>query len=202
MLMRNIMRKIGRMSNILPNTNERPSVLVHVADNVKTLRRAAGLSQDALAKASDVSRRMLVGIEGGDTNVSLATLDRIAAALSVTFADLVRAPQTGDLSRVDVVAWAGRQAESRGTLLASTPARGQAELWHWALAPGDSYDAEPDAEGWYDMVYVIEGQLTLEIGDQRWEVACGGFHVFKSNQRFSYRNLGDGLLRFVRNVVN
>ena len=126
MLMRNIMRKIGRMSNILPNTNERPSVLVPVADNVKTLRRAAGLSQDALAKASGVSRRMLVGIEGGDTNVSLATLDRIAAALSVTFADLVRAPQTGDLSRVDVVAWAGRQAESRGTLLASTPARDNA----------------------------------------------------------------------------
>ncbi len=72
------------MSNILPTPSERPSVLVHVADNVKTHRRSAGLSQDALAKASGVSRRMLVGIEGGDNNVSLATLDRIAAALHVT----------------------------------------------------------------------------------------------------------------------
>lgn len=55
------------MSNILPTPSERPSVLVHVADNVKTHRRSAGLSQDALAKASGVSRRMLVGIEEATT---------------------------------------------------------------------------------------------------------------------------------------
>lgn len=190
------------MSNILPNPNERPSVLVHVADNVKALRRNSGLSQDALAKASGVSRRMLVGIEGGDNNVSLATLDRIAAALGVTFADLVRPPSTGGLTRVDAVAWGGKQPDSRGTLLASTPAARQAELWHWSLAPGDSYNAEPDAEGWYDMAYVIEGRLTIVLPDETIEVAAGGFHVFKSNQPFSYQNHGDVLVRFVRNVVN
>lgn len=200
--MRNIMRKKAKMSNILPNTAERPSVLVHVADNVKALRRNAGFSQDALAKASGVSRRMLVGIEGGDNNVSLATLDRIAAALGVTFADLVRPPTTGDLSRVDAVAWGGQQPDSRGTLLASTPATRQAELWHWSLAPGDRYNAEPDSEGWYDMAYVIEGQLTIVLAEETIEVTAGGFHVFQSNQPFSYQNHGDVLVRFVRNVVN
>ncbi|MDH1010805.1 XRE family transcriptional regulator [Pseudomonas nicosulfuronedens] len=200
--MRNIMRKKARMSNILPTPSERPSVLVHVADNVKTHRRSAGFSQDALAKASGVSRRMLVGIESGDTNVSLATLDRIAAALRVTFADLVRPPSTGGLTRVDAVAWGGQQADSRGTLLASTPATRQAELWHWSLAPGDRYNAEPDAEGWYDMAYVIEGRLTIVLAEETVDVEAGGFHVFKSNQPFSYQNHGDVLVRFVRNVVN
>lgn len=200
--MRNIMRKKAQMSNILPTSSERPSVLVHVADNVKTLRRNGGFSQDALATASGVSRRMLVGIEGGDTNVSLATLDRIAAALGVTFADLVRPPSTRNLSRVDAVAWGGTQPGSRGTLLASTPATRQAELWHWSLAPGDRYNAEPDAEGWYDMVYVIEGRLTILLAEESVEVETGGFHVFKSNQPFSYQNRGDVLVRFVRNVVN
>lgn len=200
--MRNIMRKAERMSNILPNPNERPSVLVHVADNVKALRRDAGLSQDALAKASGVSRRMLVGIESGDTNVSLATLDRIAAGLGVTFADLVRAPATGDLSRIDVVAWAGPHPDSRGTLLASTPARRQAELWHWSLGPGERYDAEPDAEGWHDMVYVIEGRLTLLLDGQSLSIESGGFHVFKSDRPFTYCNQGETRVRFIRNVVN
>lgn len=190
------------MSNILPTPSDRPSVLVHVADNVKTLRRNSGFSQDALAKASGVSRRMLVGIESGDTNVSLATLDRIAAALGVTFADLVRPPSTRNLSRVDAVAWAGAQPDSRGTLLASTPATRQAELWHWSLAPGDRYNAEPDADGWYDMVYVIEGQLTIVLAEETVTVEAGGFHVFKSSQPFSYQNHGDVLARFVRNVVN
>ncbi|WP_371228437.1 helix-turn-helix domain-containing protein [Pseudomonas sp. QE6] len=200
--MRNIMRKKARMSNILPTPSDRPSVLVHVADNVKTLRRNSGFSQDALAKASGVSRRMLVGIESGDTNVSLATLDRIAAALDVTFADLVRPPSTRNLSRVDAVAWAGAQPDSRGTLLASTPATRQAELWHWSLAPGDRYNAEPDADGWYDMVYVIVGQLTIVLAEETVTVEAGGFHVFKSSQPFSYQNHGEVLARFVRNVVN
>ncbi|WP_090416026.1 helix-turn-helix domain-containing protein [Pseudomonas jinjuensis] len=198
----NIMRKIHRVSNILPSDNERPSVLVHVSDNVRNLRRAAGLSQDALAKASNVSRRMLVGIESGDVNVSLNTLDRIAAGLGVAFADLIRPPATGYLDRIDEVAWAGAQADSRGTLLASTPAHKQAELWHWSLAPGDRYTAEPDAEGWFDMVYVIEGRLTIELAGETLEVGSGGFHVFQSNQPFSYHNDGDCLVRFVRNVVN
>ena len=56
------------------------SVLEHVAENVRRLRTAAGLSQQALAETADVSRRMLVGIESGDANVSLNTLDRIAEA--------------------------------------------------------------------------------------------------------------------------
>ncbi|WP_134620351.1 helix-turn-helix transcriptional regulator, partial [Pseudomonas aeruginosa] len=89
-----IMRKIATVSNILPNPTERPSVLEHVSGNVRRLRLQAGLSQEALARAASVSRRMLVGIESSDVNVSLSTLDRIAAALGVLFPDLVQAPAT------------------------------------------------------------------------------------------------------------
>ncbi|MGC3103919.1 helix-turn-helix transcriptional regulator, partial [Pseudomonas aeruginosa] len=76
-----IMRKTATVSNILANPTEPPSDLEHVTGNVRRLRLQAGLSQVALARAASVSRRMLVGIECGDVNVSLSTLDRIAAAL-------------------------------------------------------------------------------------------------------------------------
>ena len=59
------------------NPTHRASVLQHVSLNVRRLRNAAGMSQSALAERSGVSRRMLVGIESGDANVSLNTLDRI-----------------------------------------------------------------------------------------------------------------------------
>lgn len=49
------------------------SVLEHVAGNLRRLRQQAGLSQQALAEAAQVSRRMLVAIESGDANVSLNT---------------------------------------------------------------------------------------------------------------------------------
>lgn len=48
-------------------------VLSHVAANLKRLRSASGLSQDALAKASGLSRRHLLNLEAGDTNVMLPT---------------------------------------------------------------------------------------------------------------------------------
>ena len=88
------------MSNILHSQVEvpRPDVLSHVAGNIRRLRAAKGLSQDALASASGVSRRMLVGIESGEANVSLSTLDRLAQALDVSFSHVVRAPDMPDVA--------------------------------------------------------------------------------------------------------
>ncbi|BAN48183.1 putative transcriptional regulator [Metapseudomonas resinovorans NBRC 106553] len=189
------------MSNMLPKTDERPNVLEHVSENVRRLRRAAGLSQEALATAAGVSRRMLVGIEGGDVNVSLATLDRIAAALGVLFPDLVQQPDRPDRSRINAVAWVGSKPGSRATLLASTAARREVELWSWSLAPGERYRAEPDAEGWREMIYVIEGCLSVHSGDECKRVEAGDFLVFGSDRSYVYANEGDEPVRFIRNVL-
>ncbi|NYS41594.1 helix-turn-helix transcriptional regulator, partial [Pseudomonas syringae pv. actinidiae] len=85
----------------------RAPVLQHVSHNVRRLRNAADLSQTALAEKSGVSRRMLVAIEAGEKNVSLATLDRVAEALEVVFSDLIQAPENRDHSRINELAWAG-----------------------------------------------------------------------------------------------
>ncbi|MCU9949620.1 helix-turn-helix domain-containing protein [Pseudomonas sp. PDM13] len=200
------MRKKRRVSNILPNSMtpsmDRPNVLEHVSDNVRRLRKALGLSQDALATASGVSRRMIVGIEGGDVNVSLATLDRIAEALGVLFPDLVQTPSRPDRSRIEAVAWVGKDPRSRATLLASAPARREVELWAWSLEPGERYVSEADAEGWREMVYVTEGELTLELPEGEVRIGAGDFHVFASSQPYGYANRGEVAVRYIRNVVS
>ncbi|MDE3735368.1 XRE family transcriptional regulator [Pseudomonas resinovorans] len=195
------MRKSQGMSNMLPKSDERPNVLEHVSENVRRLRRAAGLSQEALATAAGVSRRMLVGIEGGDVNVSLATLDRIAAALGVLFPDLVQQPDRPDRSRINAVAWVGSKPGSRATLLASSATRHEVELWSWSLAPGERYTAEPDAEGWREMIFVIEGSLSVLRGDEKQRVEAGDFLVFGSDRLYTYANEGEVMVRFVRNVL-
>uniref|UniRef100_UPI00259771CC helix-turn-helix transcriptional regulator n=1 Tax=uncultured Cobetia sp. TaxID=410706 RepID=UPI00259771CC len=73
-----IVSGIVRMRTILHNSKDRPDVLVHVAANVRRLRLAAELSQQALADQAEISRRMLVNIEKGDVNVSLGMLDKLA----------------------------------------------------------------------------------------------------------------------------
>ena len=178
------------------------SVLEHVAENIRRLRTDAGLSQQALSVAADVSRRMLVGIESGDANVSLNTLDRIAEALKVTFADLVKPPSAPGLDRIEALAWSGRTTGSQGVLLATAPASHDVELWAWTLMPGDRYTSAADPAGWHEMFFVIEGSLVIELPDREHVVAAGDFFVFPSDRDYAYRNDGDAPLRFIRNVVH
>lgn len=169
-----------------------------VAETLRTVRHARGLSQQGLADAADVSRRMVAAIEAGNSNASLATLDRLAHALGLTFADLVREP--ADVPR-PVVVWRGADGRSEGRLLASVPARGAVELWEWTLAPGERYLAEADRPGTQELVYVAAGTLTLELLGARHAVEAGASIVYPSDQPYAYRNEGAETLRFIRNVV-
>lgn len=177
-------------------------VLVHVGANVRRLRAEAGLSQAALAEASGLSRRLIVAVEAGDANISLANLDRLAGVLGVDFGAIVRDPEQAGNQRVDQLGWRGAHADSRAAFLGATPARRTAELWIWSLGPGDRYDALPDAEGWREMLYVVEGTLIVETAGGGEVVAAGDFLIFDSSQSYSYVNAGQGTVRFVRNVVS
>lgn len=181
----------------------RAPVLQHVSQNVRRLRNAADLSQTALADKSGVSRRMLVAIEAGEKNVSLATLDRVAEALEVAFSDLIQAPENRDHSRINELAWAGAIVGSKAVLLAKAVARREVELWEFCLEPGDAYGSEADPDGWSEQVYVVEGHLTLRFSEPGavQQIGPGEFFMFPSNQPHRYCNEADVPLRFVRNVV-
>ncbi|MCI3946274.1 Cro/Cl family transcriptional regulator [Pseudomonas syringae] len=181
----------------------RAPVLQHVSQNVRRLRNAADLSQTALADKSGVSRRMLVAIEAGEKNVSLATLDRVAEALEVAFSDLIQAPENRDHSRINELAWAGAIVGSKAVLLAKAVARREVELWEFCLEPGDAYGSEADPDGWSEQVYVVEGHLTLRFSEPgaAQQIGPGEFFMFPSNQPHRYCNEADVPLRFVRNVV-
>ena len=65
------------MSNIVHNQSPKGAVLAHVGANLRRLRRDVGLSQEGVAGRAGLSRRMIVKLEAGDTNISLANLDRL-----------------------------------------------------------------------------------------------------------------------------
>ena len=186
---------------IVHTAETRPDVLVHVAANVRRLRRRAKLSQQALADAANVSRRMLVNIEKGDVNVSLNTLDRLGEALNVLFYTLVAPPDTGDSTHINERVWAGIRPGSEARILASKAARHEVELWSWCLAPGEVYVSEPEPDGWHNMLYVTEGELTLTVDDALLHVAAGDFHVFASSLPHGFRNDTEQPVRFLRNIV-
>ncbi|MGR7024876.1 helix-turn-helix domain-containing protein [Geodermatophilus sp. URMC 62] len=179
----------------------RRDVLVHVGENLRRLRQAAGLSQSTLAEASGLSRRTIINLEAGEANVSLSGLDRLADALGATFVDLVRPPAASSRD-IGAVAWRGSAPESEAVLLGSVPARSEAQLWSWVLGAGERYDAEPDPAGWHEMVVATAGRLRIERDEGPVELAPGDHAVYSSAQRYAYVNVHDGVTRFVRTVVS
>lgn len=190
------------MSNILRSQRSAVTgVLSNVAENVRRLRQARGLSQAGLAAASGLSRRMIVAIERDEANVSLSSLDRLAAALGVSLTETIRAPDAPDNRRIETVAWRGFDADSRGVLLGAAPGSRETELWLWSLGEGERYPSEAGSEGWHEMLLVLEGTLVVETADGRHEVPAGDFLIFSSGAPYVFANGGGGSVRFVRNVV-
>lgn len=64
----------------------------HIAGRVRKLRAAGGLSLDALANKSGVSRSMISLIERGESSPTAVVLCKLAAGLGVTLAALFDAP--------------------------------------------------------------------------------------------------------------
>lgn len=65
-----------------------------VGTNVRAYRRAAGLSQEALADQLEFHRTYMGGIERGERNLTLRSLERIAERLGVDPVSLLRPDAT------------------------------------------------------------------------------------------------------------
>ncbi len=72
---------------------ERPTDLTaRMADRVRELRAARGLSLDALADRSGVSRSMISLVERGESSPTAVVIEKLAAGLGVTMAAMFDAP--------------------------------------------------------------------------------------------------------------
>lgn len=68
-------------------------LLFHIARNVAKARLRAGLTQQELAAAAELSRATVHLIEGGVGDPRLSTIARLAEALHLNLMDLLNAPQ-------------------------------------------------------------------------------------------------------------
>ena len=62
----------------------------NLANNIKKLREAKGLSQEKLARLADVANNTLIKMESGENqNPTLNSLKKVAKALVVSVDDLI-----------------------------------------------------------------------------------------------------------------
>jgi len=178
-------------------------VIQNVSANLRQARLQQGYSQERLAELAGISRRMLVNIEAGESNASIATVDKLASVLGLAFAEVVRPPLLPASTRnLPLRIWQGVQADSHATLLESVPQPGMVlELWRWQLAAGDSYHAEADAPGCNEIIYVLEGALDITLPQQQYHLAQGQSLAFASDQLYSFHNHGEQLCSFTKTIL-
>lgn len=62
----------------------------NLANNIRKLREAKGLSQEKLARLADVANNTLIKMESGENqNPTLVTLKKVAKAFGVSVDDLI-----------------------------------------------------------------------------------------------------------------
>lgn len=66
------------------------TIRMRVIKRLKILREARGLTQAGLAKGSGLTREYIARLELGQQDPSLSTLTKLAKALKVTVAELVK----------------------------------------------------------------------------------------------------------------
>ncbi len=148
---------------------------------------------------------MITLLEAGEVNPSLGTLDKLARALGTDFVSLVAARPVAPLvvkpSEEVAPVWEDGLG-STARLLASRPGAGTTELWQWELVPGSRYEAEPDPPDSEEMVLVTTGRLVIEVGDDRFSLAAGGYLRLPTDRPYAYANTAKTNARFIRVIVS
>lgn len=169
------------------------TILKAVAANCALLRKARRMTLDALAKRSGISKGMLVEIEQGRTNPSIATLCRMANAFGVGIGELLAPQETTERFRVQKpgagrVLWNTR-AGSHARLIDTARFHAlSAECWTWRIAGGEHFDGAAHPEGTIEILSVIRGTLNVQAGSETVTARAGSTVRFSAEVPHRYAN--------------
>ena len=175
-----------------------------IGGRVRQGRGSRGWTLDQLAERSGVSRRMLVSIEQGSANPSIATLLRISDALGIGLPALVNMDPSPGLrvtrAGAAPVLWQGKLG-GQAVLVAGTEPPDVTELWDWTLGPGESHSSEAHTAGTRELLFVLDGQLELRVGQHAEVLATGDSASFAGDLAHEYVNAGSAqVARFALTV--
>ena len=175
-----------------------------VSRRIKSCRTSRKLSLDELSRRAGVSKGMLVEIEKGSANPSIAILCKIAAALGLSVADIVNvadSPVAHLITQEEMpVLWQG-PAGGSARLLAGTQGPDMIELWRWELFPGEIFSSPGHPPGTVELFHVEQGVLAFQVGDTHLNIAAGQAAVAKTDLPHQYANTGDEPLVFTLSVT-
>jgi XRE family transcriptional regulator, regulator of sulfur utilization len=148
--------------------NPRSDIHDRLAASLREARKARGLSLDAVAKLSGVSRSMVSQIERAESSPTVATLWNLTQALQVDFAGLLEG--RGEVGIEVVRAGAAPVISGRGKgvsirILSPAEAVGEHEVYDLRFSANGLLESEPHNPGCREHLTVIEGRVRVRSGE-------------------------------------
>ncbi len=182
---------IGQSSGM---TEASDAILLQLPARLKEARRKQGLSLDAVAKLSGVSRSMVSQIERGESSPTIATLWNLTAALGVDFAGLLETSsatrkietlRSGDVPTIDNL---GKGVRIR--ILSPPEDAGRHEVYELIFSLDGVLDSKPHARGAREHLTVIEGVIDVTSGDSTSRLQAGDTARYSADQPHQIHAVG------------
>ncbi|MGJ7497734.1 helix-turn-helix domain-containing protein [Variovorax sp. RT4R15] len=172
---------------------EAPDLNNRIAQRVRDLRAARGLSLDVLAAHCGVSRSMISLIERGESSPTAVLLERLATGLNVPLASLFDAPEPAG----EPVARLANQPVWRdphsGYVRRNVSPAGVAspiQIVEVSFPPGGrvAYETGAREPQIHQQVWVLEGAIEVALGDERHRLGAGDCLAMLLDRPMSYHN--------------
>jgi transcriptional regulator with XRE-family HTH domain len=173
--------------------NTRPEIVEQLAAALRAARKARGLSLEAVAQLSGVSRSMVSQIERGESSPTVATLWNLTQALQVDFAGLLagREEDRIDVIRADAAPVIAARGEGvRIRILSPPESVGSHEVYELIFTADGALDSAAHSPGCREHLTVIEGRLTVESGADQALLAPGDTARYAADR--AHRIAADG----------
>ncbi|MDX6233470.1 MAG: hypothetical protein QOH68_2494 [Nocardioidaceae bacterium] len=183
------------MSNIVDDISKR------IGQRVALEREHRGWSLSELAERSGVSRAMIHKVERGESSPTATLLGKLSGAFGLTVSTLIARGEprgTRVLSRADQELWIDPDTGYKRRQIITMPAGDITEV---VMPPGKEVAVPPES---YDfgmhVVWVVEGVLTLVVGDESHELAVGDRLRMGDPAPVIYRNASTEDVRYLVTV--
>jgi transcriptional regulator with XRE-family HTH domain len=173
------------------------SLNVRIADRVRELRSARGLSLDALAARSGVSRSMISVIERGESSPTAVVLEKLSVGLGVPLASLFDAPADDEPLAAGHVARRADQHERRdpasGYLRRNVSPTGAGQPFQIVEVEFPSrarvaFETGPRDVCVDQQVWVLEGCIDITWGDERFRLRDGDCLAMQLDRPIMFHN--------------
>jgi transcriptional regulator with XRE-family HTH domain len=168
-------------------------VNARIAQRVRDLRAARGLSLEALAQQSGVSRSMISLIERAESSPTAVVLERLAMGLGVSLASLFDAPEP---SASPVARHANQplwQDPHSGYVRRNVSPAGAAsplQIVEVQFPPKArvAYETGPREPAVHQQIWVLEGRIDVTVGGTLHKLEAGDCLALVLDQPLSYFN--------------